>query len=338
MLVQEVKSDFIIQTENLSKEYVYYKKEIGIKGSIKNLLHREKLYKQAVKNLSIQIPKGEIIGFIGLNGAGKTTTLKMLTGIIAPTSGNVQVLGYYPFDKKKEYLKQITMVMGNKSQLWWDLPAIDSFHLNKTIYEIEDFEFKKTLDLMVEMMGVEKQLHVQVRRLSLGERMKMELIASLLHKPSVVFLDEPTIGLDVITQYNIRKFLKEYNSLYGSTIILTSHNFNDIVSLCNSIILINNGEKIYSSSFKNFEKEFFNKKYFILKLKTPNAESIIKKLKRSNYPEIEKIDDTSIKISTTSEKSMDILKDLSGKFLDELLDINIENISMDDVIRKIYQD
>ena len=337
MLVQEVKSDFIIQTENLSKEYIYYKKETGMKGSLKNLLYREKLCKQAVKNLSIQIPKGEIVGFIGLNGAGKTTTLKMLTGIIAPTSGDLQVLGYYPFDKRKEYLKQITMVMGNKSQLWWDLPAIDSFHLNKTIYEIEDFEFKKTLYFMVEMMGVEKQLHVQVRRLSLGERMKMELIASLLHKPSVVFLDEPTIGLDVITQYNIRRFLKEYNSLYGTTIILTSHNFNDIVSLCNSMILINNGEKIYSDSFKNFEKKFFNKKYFILKLKTPNAENIIKRLKGPNYPEIEKVDDNSIKISTSSEKSMDILRDLSGNFLDELLDINIENISMDDVIRKIYQ-
>lgn len=136
----------------------------------------------------------------------KDNNFKNVNWNYSPTSGNVQVLGYYPFDKKKEYLKQITMVMGNKSQLWWDLPAIDSFHLNKTIYEIEDFEFKKTLDLMVEMMGVEKQLHVQVRRLSLGERMKMELIASLLHKPSVVFLDEPTIGLDVITQYNIRKF------------------------------------------------------------------------------------------------------------------------------------
>lgn len=338
MLVQEVNSDFIIESTNLSKEYIYYKKEKGIKGSIKNLFHRKKLFKQAVKNLSIQIPKGEIVGLIGLNGAGKTTTLKMLTGIIAPTSGNVQVLGYYPFHKKKEYLKQIAMVMGNKSQLWWDLPAIDSFYLNKTIYEIEDFEFKKNLNFMVEMMGVEKQLHVQVRRLSLGERMKMELIASLLHKPNVLFLDEPTIGLDVITQYNIRKFLKEYNSLYGTTIILTSHNFNDIVSLCNSIILINNGEKIYSNSFKNFEKEFFNKKYFILKLKTPNVENVIEKLKISNYHEIEKIGDNSIKISTTSEKSMDILRNLSEKFLDELLDINIENISMDDVIRKIYQE
>lgn len=337
MLVQEVKTNLAIEVENISKEYTYYKKEIGIKGSIKNLFHREKLYKQAVKDLSFKIPKGEIVGLVGLNGAGKTTTLKMLSGIIAPSKGNIKVLGYYPFDKKKEYLKQITMVMGSKSQLWWDLPAIDSFELNKTIYEIEDLEFQKTLKFMVEMMGVEKQLNVQVRRLSLGERMKMELIASLLHKPNIIFLDEPTIGLDVITQYNIRKFLKEYNSLYGSTIILTSHNFNDIVSLCNSIILINNGKKIYSDTFKNFENEFFNKKYFILKLKTPNTEDIIERIKEYQFYDIEKIDNYSIKISTTSENSMDFLKKISEIFLKELIDINIENISMDDVIRKIYQ-
>lgn len=337
MLVQEVKTNLAIEVENISKEYTYYKKEIGIKGSIKNLFHREKLYKQAVKDLSFKILKGEIVGLVGLNGAGKTTTLKMLSGIIAPSKGNIKVLGYYPFDKKKEYLKQITMVMGSKSQLWWDLPAIDSFELNKTIYEIEDLEFQKTLKFMVEMMGVEKQLNVQVRRLSLGERMKMELIASLLHKPNIIFLDEPTIGLDVITQYNIRKFLKEYNSLYGSTIILTSHNFNDIVSLCNSIILINNGEKIYSDTFKNFENEFFNKKYFILKLKTPNTENIIERIKEYQFYDIEKIDNYSIKISTTSENSMDFFKKISEIFLKELIDINIENISMDDVIRKIYQ-
>lgn len=337
MSVQEVRDDFIIKMENLCKDYTYYKKEAGIKGSIKNLFNREKLYKQAVKNLSIKIPKGEIVGFIGLNGAGKTTTLKMLSGIIAPTSGKVEVLGYTPFDKKKEYLQQISMVMGNKSQLWWDLPAIDSFELNKTIYDIDDKEYKETLDSMIEMMGVHKQLNVQVRRLSLGERMKMELIASLLHKPSVVFLDEPTIGLDVITQYNIRKFLKEYSSQYKSTIILTSHNFNDIVTLCNSLILINKGEKIYSDSFKNFERKFFNEKYFILKLKTPTAKNIMENIKRIGNFEIEQIEANSIKISVDSEKSLDILKTLSSDFLDELVDINIENVSMDDVIRKIYQ-
>ena len=203
MSVQEVNNEYVILTENLCKDYTYYKKEVGLKGSLKNLFHREKLIKKAVQDLSIKIPKGAIVGLIGLNGAGKTTTLKMLTGIIMPTSGKVDVLGYFPFVKKKEYLRRIAMVMGNKSQLWWDLPALDTFELNKIIYEIDDLEYKNTLNSMIEIMGVEKQLNVQVRRLSLGERMKMELIASLIHKPDIVFLDEPTIGLDVITQYNL---------------------------------------------------------------------------------------------------------------------------------------
>ena len=322
MSVQEVNNEYVILTENLCKDYTYYKKEAGLKGSLKNLFHREKLIKKAVQNLSIKIPKGAIVGLIGLNGAGKTTTLKMLTGIIMPTSGKVDVLGYFPFDKKKEYLRRIAMVMGNKSQLWWDLPALDTFELNKIIYEIDDLEYKNTLNSMIEIMGVEKQLNVQVRRLSLGERMKMELIASLIHKPDIVFLDEPTIGLDVI---------------YGSTILLTSHNFNDIVTLCDSIILINNGEMIYSDTFKNFQKQFFNQKYFVLKLKEPNVDEFIKKLHLENDIEIEKIDSNSIKIATDNNKSLDILKNISGNFIQELSDINIENISMDDVIRKIYQ-
>ena len=337
MSVQEVNNEYVILTENLCKDYTYYKKEAGLKGSLKNLFHREKLIKKAVQNLSIKIPRGAIVGLIGLNGAGKTTTLKMLTGIIMPTSGKVDVLGYFPFDKKKEYLRRIAMVMGNKSQLWWDLPALDTFELNKIIYEIDDSEYKNTLNSMVEIMGVEKQLNVQVRRLSLGERMKMELIASLIHKPDIVFLDEPTIGLDVITQYNIRNFLKEYCVKYSSTILLTSHNFNDIVTLCDSIILINNGEMIYSDTFKNFQKQFFNQKYFVLKLKEPNVDEFIKKLHLKNDIEIEKIDSNSIKIATDNNKSLDILKNISGNFIQELSDINIENISMDDVIRKIYQ-
>ncbi|WP_338953348.1 ATP-binding cassette domain-containing protein [Fusobacterium nucleatum] len=337
MSVQEVNNEYVILTENLCKDYTYYKKEVGLKGSLKNLFHREKLIKKAVQDLSIKIPKGAIVGLIGLNGAGKTTTLKMLTGIIMPTSGKVDVLGYFPFNKKKEYLRRIAMVMGNKSQLWWDLPALDTFELNKIIYEIDDSEYKNTLNSMVEIMGVEKQLNVQVRRLSLGERMKMELIASLIHKPDIVFLDEPTIGLDVITQYNIRNFLKEYCVKYGSTILLTSHNFNDIVTLCDSIILINNGEMIYSDTFKNFQKQFFNQKYFVLKLKEPNVDEFISKLHLENDIKIEKIDSNSIKIATDNNKSLDILKNISGNFIQELSDINIENISMDDVIRKIYQ-
>ena len=261
----------------------------------------------------------------------------MLSGLILPTTGNLSVLQHNPFEKKKEYLRQISMVMGNKSQLWWDLPAVDSFELNKTIYEIEDADYQKTLHTMIEILGVEKQVNVQVRRLSLGERMKMELIAALIHKPKLIFLDEPTIGLDVITQYNIRDFLKRYCSTYHATLILTSHNFNDIVSLCSELILINNGEKIYSDSFINFKNTFLNQKYFILKLKFPTAEKIITILQQKGVGTVEKTADDTVKISADSTESLDILKNISNKFIEDLNDITIENISMEDVIRKLYK-
>ncbi len=330
-------NNFAITAKNICKDYVYYKKEAGLKGSIKNLFYRKQLYKKAVNNLSFTIPKGSITGLIGLNGAGKTTTLKMLSGLIMPTAGEISVLDYYPFDKRKEYLRQISMIMGNKSQLWWDLPAIDSFELNRTIYEIDDKEYKDCLYSMAEILNVKNQINIQVRRLSLGERMKMELIAALIHKPAVVFLDEPTIGLDVITQFNIREFLKQYCLKYKSTIILTSHNFNDIVSLCDSLILINNGEKIYSNTFENFKKEFLNQKYFILKLKRPIADRIVKLFEGKENFYTEKIEQDTVRISASTDTSLDILKNISQNFIEELNDITIENISMDTVIRKIYQ-
>ncbi|MBC2575573.1 ATP-binding cassette domain-containing protein [Peptostreptococcus canis] len=335
MRVQEVKK--IIKLKNVYKEYIYYKKDAGLKGSIKNLFSREILLKSAVRNLSFEVSEGEIVGLIGLNGAGKSTTLKMLSGLILPTKGEISVLGYKPFDKKKEYLKQISMVMGNKSQLWWDLPALDSFGLNKTIYEIDEKEYRETLNLMVDILNVKEQLNTQVRRLSLGERMKMELIAALIHKPKIIFLDEPTIGLDVITQYHIREFLKEYCKKYRTTIILTSHNFNDIIYLCDSLILINKGEKIYSDSFKNFKNEFLNEKLFVLKFKETNASKFIKDIKNSTTFLAEKLSEDSIKIIAYADSSLDVLKNISENLINELKDINIENISMDDVIRRIYQ-
>lgn len=333
---QAASNEKIIVAENICKSYAYYKKDAGLKGSIKNLFKRKKLYKPAVKNLSFEIAQGSITGLIGLNGAGKTTTLKMLSGLILPTEGSLTVLHHNPFEKKKDYLRQISMVMGNKSQLWWDLPAVDSFELNKTIYEVEDADYKKTLYTMIEILGVQKQVNVQVRRLSLGERMKMELIAALIHKPKLIFLDEPTIGLDIITQYNIRDFLKYYCNKYHASLILTSHNFSDIVSLCTELILINKGEKIYSDSFINFKNEFLNKKYFILKLKFLKADKIIKTLQEKGNFFAEKTAEDTVKISADSTASLDILKNISNDFIEELSDITIENISMEDVIRRLY--
>lgn len=327
----------IIKLTDVCKEYTYYKKDVGLKGSIKNLFYREKLIKNAVKNLSFEVSEGEIVGLIGLNGAGKTTTLKMLSGLILPTKGDISILGYKPFDKKKEYLKSISMVMGNKSQLWWDLPALDSFELNKTIYEINEREYEEILNLMVNTLNVREQLNTQVRRLSLGERMKMELIAALIHKPKIIFLDEPTIGLDVITQYHIREFLKKYCKKYSTAIILTSHNFNDIISLCDSLILINKGEKIYSDSFENFKNEFLNEKVFTLKFKETNISEFIKNIKSNTDFLIENLSEDSIKITAETDSTLDVLKNISENLINQLKDINIENIDMDDVIRKIYQ-
>ena len=264
----------------------------------------------------------------------------MLSGLILPSRGRIDVLGYRPFDKKREYLRRISMVMGNKSQLWWDLPALDSFELNRTIYGVEEGDYRDTLRTMVALLGVEELVNVQVRRLSLGERMKMELIAALLHKPDVIFLDEPTIGLDVVTQHSIREFLKRYCAAHESTVILTSHNFNDIVSLCDSLILLDNGEKIYADTFANFKRDFLSQKYFILKLNSPNADGIIRALEKSlesrGNLQAEKVEDNAVRLSADPETSLDILEDISNNFIEELSDINIENIGMEDVIRRIY--
>jgi ABC-2 type transport system ATP-binding protein len=200
----------VISVSSLSKSYSYYEKKRGLGESFKNLFFRKKLFKEAVKCISFDIDSGECVGFIGPNGAGKTTTLKMLSGILYPSSGKASVLGFVPWERKKGFKMSFSLVMGQKSQLFWDLPAIESFYLNKTIYEIDDTKYKKTLGELTELLDVRDLLTIQVRRLSLGERMKMELIASLLHHPKVLLLDEPTIGLDVLSQKRVRDFFKSY--------------------------------------------------------------------------------------------------------------------------------
>jgi ABC-2 type transport system ATP-binding protein len=256
----------IITADCLSKSFDYYKKGVGLKNSIRNLFHREKMVKDAVRNVSFEIDEGEIVGFLGPNGAGKTTTLKILSGILFPTSGNASVLGYTPWERKKEFKMQFSIVMGQKSQLWWDLPANESLLLNKYIYELGDEDFNYTLSELVELLDVKNILDVQVRRLSLGERMKMELIASLIHKPKVIFLDEPTIGLDIISQKKIRDFLKYYNQATKTTILLTSHYMNDIEDMCRRSIIINQGKVIYDGELSKVNELFAERKIMKLQL------------------------------------------------------------------------
>lgn len=333
MSVQEV--NYVIETDKLEKEYQYYKKEEGVRGSIKNLFHRKYLYKQAVNNLSIKVKQGEIIGLIGLNGAGKTTTLKMLTGLIQPTGGTVKVLGNNPFLKQNDFLRQISMVMGNKSQLWWDLPAIESFRLNQKIYDIEINKFESNLKDMEQILNVHELLNTQVRRLSLGERMKMEIIASLLHEPKIVFLDEPTIGLDVISQYKIREFLKKYNAAHQATIILTSHNFDDIISLCDKLLILNNGEIIYDDSFENFSKRFSAEKIITIKVK-PDAK-LLSILKREYKDNIKEEDENTIQLHIDDTGMPQFLMLLNEKEINGIEDIKIENLGMDEIVRNIYE-
>src|SRR3972149_2641479 len=250
----------VIEVKNLRKYYKVHQKEPGLSGSIRSLFHRKYYDVKAVDNVSFEIGEGELIGFIGPNGAGKTTTLKVLSGLLYPTSGTVSVLGFTPWDRKPEFQKQFSLVMGQKNQLWWDLPAMESFILNKEIYEVPDAQFKQTLDELVELLEVKDFLKVQVRKLSLGQRMKMELIAALIHSPRILFLDEPTIGLDVVMQKKMRDFIKEYNQRFNSTIILTSHYMDDVKELCERVIIIDKGRLLFDGALAEIIKKYADHK------------------------------------------------------------------------------
>ena len=235
----------IIAVNNLSKIYPVAIKKPGLKGTLTHFFHRTYREIKAVQDVSFQIQPGEVVGFLGANGAGKTTTLKMLTGLIHPSNGEVKVAGYIPFRRQTQFLRKTSLVMGQKQQLLWDLPALDSLRINAAVYNIPDKVFKQRLGELAAMLAVEDKLHQPVRKLSLGERMKAELLAALLHHPQVLFLDEPTLGLDVNAQVAVREFLQEYNQRYSATILLTSHYMADITALCDRVLLIHQGQLIY---------------------------------------------------------------------------------------------
>jgi ABC-2 type transport system ATP-binding protein len=236
--------------QNLTKDYTYFEKEPGLRGSLRALFARKMLKRRAVGDFSFTLENGGIVGLMGPNGAGKTTLIKILTGILHPTSGSVKVIGHDPSHPTDAYKKQYALVMGQKSQLWWDLPAMDTFLLNQAIYEIPEEDFRRNVKVYSAMFEVEELLKVPVRQLSLGERMKMELIASLLHNPRVLFLDEPTIGLDAIAQRQIRDLVRQVNQERGVAVLLTSHYMEDLRSLCDRVMVIRKGQKIYDGSFE----------------------------------------------------------------------------------------
>src|SRR5213594_851727 len=231
----------VIEVSHLTKAFRTYKKQPGFGGAVKGLFRRKYEQTVAVKDVSFVVGPGELVGFLGPNGAGKTTTLKMLAGLLYPTSGSARVLGYVPWERQDGYRRQFALLLGQKNQLWWDLPASESFELNARIYGLSAETMQRTVAEMSELLAVRDKLNVSVRELSLGERTKMELIASLLHQPKVLFLDEPTIGLDVVSQKTVREFLREHNTKHKTTILLTSHYMTDIQELCQRVIIIDRG-------------------------------------------------------------------------------------------------
>ncbi|OGH64251.1 MAG: hypothetical protein A2821_02000 [Candidatus Magasanikbacteria bacterium RIFCSPHIGHO2_01_FULL_41_23] len=319
----------VISVKNLSKTYEYYKKQSGLWNSVKSLFHREKLFTEAVKNISLEIAEGELVGFLGPNGAGKTTTLKMLSGILYPTSGEATVLGYIPAKRQSAFQKQFALVMGQKNQLWWDLPAMESFLLNKAIYEIPDEQFKNTLAELTELLDIKDILDIQVRKLSLGQRMKCELTAALLHSPKILFLDEPTIGLDVVSQNNIREFLKRYNREKKITIILTSHYMDDVAALCERVVIINFGELIYDGGLRALLDEHVDHKILEVTFTEDQDQNGFAKY-------------GSIKEFTARHVVLAVKKDEAKKVAAEILttmpvdDILINEVNIDDVIRHIF--
>lgn len=319
-----------ITVSNLTKNFDYYEKEAGLKSSFKNLFHRQTLVREAVKGISFTIPEGEIVGFLGPNGAGKTTTLKMLSGILFPTSGDASVLGHVPWERKKIFKMNFSIVMGQKSQLWWDLPAVESFRLNQCIYEIEEATYKNTLAELTEILDVQSLLQVQVRRLSLGERMKMELIAALLHKPKIILLDEPTIGLDILSQRKIRDFIRHYNKETKTTVILTSHYMNDIEDLCKRAILINQGNIVFDGALGKINELFSEKK--ILQLSLSQA---VPATELSKFGELKSMDG----LSATLELPRERMKDIAKAMLDALpiVDFTMADIPIEEGIALLYQ-
>ncbi len=320
----------VISIKHLKKYFKVYKKQPGLLGSITSLWKREYEEVKAVDDISFEIEQGEIVGFIGQNGAGKTTTLKMLSGLLYPSSGEVSVLGFNPWDRKPEFQKQFALVMGQKNQLWWDLPAMESFLLNQAIYEVPEPQFRKTLNKLMDLLEVRDIVNIQVRKLSLGQRMKCELIAALLHSPKVLFLDEPTIGLDVVMQKVLRDFIKAYNQEFGATIILTSHYMGDVKELCRRAIIIDHGHKIFDGDLQDIIDKYARNK--ILSIVFSDKVSQKKLAEFGEVKEFEFPKATLLVPRATATKT-------AAKMLAELpiADVNIEEPAIEVIIRDVFE-
>ncbi|MDH5560525.1 MAG: ATP-binding cassette domain-containing protein [Deltaproteobacteria bacterium] len=322
----------MIKAQGLRKDFKIYRKQPGFVGSLKSLFYRSYETKNAVKPFDVEIERGQMVGLLGPNGAGKTTLMKMFTGIIVPSAGNLLVMGHTPFKRERIFQKRIALVMGQKSQLWWDLPAMDSFQLLRRYYEIEENQFKIRVAELSHLLEVEDILKVHVRKLSLGERMKVELMSCLLHQPEMIFLDEPTIGLDLIAQKNIRDFLIYYHQQNHATIILTSHYMADIEALCSRLILLIGGKKRFDDSIKKFDGILGHNKMVSFSFTNPVSQSVpfISPFNPKWNPKR-----TKVELSIPEEK----LRELSQKILRELpvSDFNTEKMPIERVMKSLLE-
>ncbi len=321
----------IITVKNLTKTYETYKRGSGFSETVKSFFNREKVLVDAVKNISFEVGEGEIVGILGPNGAGKSTTIKMLTGTLYPTSGDISVLGYTPNKDRTTYVRNIGAVFGQKSQLVWDIPPIDSFNMNKAIYSISDQDYKKTLSNLTELFDLKDIVGKPTRVLSLGERMKCEFIMAMLHKPKIVFLDEPTIGLDVIAKQRIREFIKEMNTL-GTTFILTTHDLEDVEQLAQKVIIINHGQKVFDDTLQNLQLNLGAKKIVHLVLTKPILDNKIDGVKV-----IEKKSDLeyTLEVDLENKSISTFIQGLSD--MCEFSDISIKELPMEKIITQIYE-
>jgi ABC-2 type transport system ATP-binding protein len=320
-----------IEVNGLTKTFRTYKKEPGFGGALRGLTSRRFEHICAVDNVSFSIASGEFVGFLGANGAGKTTTLKILAGLLYPTSGSARVLGYVPWKREDGYRRQFALLLGHKNQLWWDLPARESLELNGKIYGVDPTAFQRSIDELTELLRVRDKLNVMVRELSLGERMKMELIAALLHRPKILLLDEPTIGLDVISQKTVREFLQEYNRTRGTTILLTSHYMADIEALCRRVIIIDRGALFFDGQLSQVLDGFVNFK--LVTVQCDNGKTFPRE-RLERFGEVIDYTTVEVKLKVRRDRVISVCQTL----LDELpiSDIDIQEVPIEDIVRKIF--
>ena len=318
-----------IVIEHLRKYYDVHQKEPGLAGSLRSFVRRKTYQVKAVDDISFSIEPGEMVGFLGPNGAGKTTTLKVLSGLLYPTGGRVEVLGFTPHERRSAYLEQFTLVMGQKNQLMWDLPAIETFLVNKAIYQIADAGYQAVFNELNQLLELEPLLKKQVRKLSLGERMKCELAAALLHQPRVLFLDEPTIGLDVTMQVAIRQFVAEYNRRHTATVILTSHYMADVTALTRRIIVIDHGKLLYDGDLRQLVEQVAPYKLLSIVLREATARDTL-----AQYGEIESLDGVKATLRVPRGQATDVAARLLSNV--QLDDVLIEELPVEDIIRQVF--